>query len=141
MPRVTPARTPARHSGVGPLRHRAATDEVTRLNFVAHLSSSGFLIPALYALDWLDREQADTGTRRRFWERYLEQARFTLHHGVRVRQSEDATTDIFFSYSGRAASRLARDSDAASLGAWHDLGDAFRLGERSADGDCDVRLR
>jgi phosphoserine phosphatase len=96
--------------------------EATRLNFVAHLSSSGFVMPTLFALDWLDEQRPGPFEREHFWRMYFERARFTLHHGVGARRADDTTTDIFFSYSGRADARLKADSKTAGLGEWKTLG-------------------
>jgi phosphoserine phosphatase/predicted acylesterase/phospholipase RssA len=76
----------------------------TRLNFVAHLSSSGFVMPTLYALDWLDsQERVTPEARAAFWDRYFERARFVLQHGRNA--SDPARTEIYFSYSGSGTGR------------------------------------
>jgi phosphoserine phosphatase/predicted acylesterase/phospholipase RssA len=97
-----------------------------RLNFVAHLSSSGFVMPALYAHRWLqthaDRPPGspevdlDAPEIRTFWRLFIENARFTLNHGVQSPQ--DGVSDLYFSYSGRPTERLASDRSRGQFVKW-----------------------
>ena len=112
-----------------------------RLNFVAHLSSSGFVLPVVYADEWLRRRVqptpgVDSPEARRFWRLYFDLARFSLHHGVRP--PEGTIRDFYFSYSGRAAERRSRDAQTGAFTGWQQ----YRVGAQPGDDltDCESRL-
>lgn len=67
-----------------------------RVDLVAHLSTSGFIMPALYVENWLDQGKIDKVERSRFWRLYFENAHLTLMHGALP--AEDASSTITFSY-------------------------------------------
>lgn len=53
-----------------------------RFDLVAHLSSSAFVMPTLYAKQWLEAHgHLEAEVKRRFWRRYFENAHLTLTHG------------------------------------------------------------
>ena len=98
----------------------------TRLNLVAHLSESGFIMPTLYAQQWLNyqKRQPSPDVRDRFWHMFFERSRFTLHNGLTKAAPGAAVTDIFFSYTGRPGSSLDADIAAGDLGQWDPLFEA-----------------
>ena len=117
----------------------AGLRQIGRLNFVAHLSSSGFVLPVLYAEDWLRNRASpktteDSDEARRFWKLYFDLARFTLHHGVEA--PEEALADLYFSYSGRAGSRLRSDSRKGGFVRWQPY-DAGKTPQESEQAECD----
>lgn len=92
-----------------------------RMNLIAHLSSSGFVMPTLYAKAWLDartdhEKAVDLEVQRRFWQLYFERIRLTLAHNIQP-TSEDVT-DFYFSYDGRDPQRLKEDAESNGLGEW-----------------------
>jgi len=83
-----------------------------RFDLVAHLSSSGFVMPALYAQEWLDNPDraVDEEVRRRFWHLFFENAHLTLAHDGT--HAELPISTIKFSYDRGQPSR-------EPFGDWH----------------------
>lgn len=75
-------------AGAGEPESKACRDKVVKLrrklrfDLVAHLSSSGFIMPALYVQEWIDDPQraVDKEVKRRFWRLFFENAHLTLAH-------------------------------------------------------------
>jgi predicted acylesterase/phospholipase RssA len=51
-----------------------------RINAVAHLSTTGFIAPVLYASDWLTAQKPSAAIEERFWDCYFDNIKFTLAH-------------------------------------------------------------
>jgi ABC-type phosphate/phosphonate transport system substrate-binding protein len=106
-------------AGNGELESKAVQREVKkirktfRFDLVSHLSSSGFIMPALYVQEWLDkpeRNESDEALKGRFWRLFFENAHLTLAHDDTY--AELPATTIKFGYE--RSDRLRQP-----FGDWH----------------------
>ena len=108
-----------------------------RLNFVAHLSASGFVLPLVNAQQWLDAngDNVDASARQRFWTTLIESAHFTLFHGSSVGSDRHDIANIYFSYCARLTAEALCEGRSSPL-SWrpYSLEPAAGRAENSLDG-------
>ena len=130
----------------GSLTGKRSMEEVAKLrtayrvNLVSHLSSSGFVMPSLYAKQWLESQRPDDDVQNRFWHLFFENMRLTLAHGITPAQT--SLTEFYFSYDGRTERRRLDEAAANGLGKWQKYAPSpFVPGEPSIPNDVLVVRR
>jgi predicted acylesterase/phospholipase RssA/ABC-type phosphate/phosphonate transport system substrate-binding protein len=75
-----------------------------RLDLVAHLSASGFIMPSLYVQAWLEsseRGRLEETLKERFWRLFFESAHMTLVHGDEPARPPVSTIQFSYEHAGR----------------------------------------
>ncbi len=91
-----------------------------QINMVAHLSSSGFIAPTLYAERYVTDRGLRPGLRQAFWQCFFDNAalRFDHAHKASAQRQAEPPVRLYFSYSGRASHKLRKSEEDLGTGAW-----------------------